>query len=315
MPETLLVLDPGSLTTVQDLGRFGWQSLGVPLSGGLDPYAVRAGNLLVGNKQTAAVLEMTVTGTTLAVMRPACLAVTGAQATIKVNAQSKPPWQSFAVQPGDVLRIGQVVQGCRMYLAVSGGIDVPVIMGSRSTSVDAGLGGYFGRSLHKGDIISISPPTNLPGPRAAPPGFIPEMPSHISLRCLLGPQENFFAHLQSTLLKSQYTVSARADRRGVRLDGPAVEHVHDSPGRVLSEPSLPGNIQIPGDGQPIILLVEQTVGGYAKAATVISSDLRRLAQAVPGTAVSLQAVSLQKAHQLLTDSRQRIRALEKELPL
>ncbi|MFO7802649.1 MAG: biotin-dependent carboxyltransferase family protein [Desulfovermiculus sp.] len=313
MPETLLVLDPGSLTTVQDLGRFGWQSLGVPLSGALDPYAVRAGNLLVGNPQNAAVLEMTVTGVTLAVMHPACLAVTGAKATIKVNTQSKPPWQSFAVQPGDVLRIGQVVQGCRIYLAASGGIDVPVIMGSRSTSVDSGLGGFFGRPLHKGDMISISPLTAFPGPRAVPPSFVPQMPPEISLRCLPGPQEDFFDHLQSTLLKSRYTVSARADRRGVRLDGPALEHVLDSPGRVLSEPCLPGNIQIPGDGQPIVLFVEQTVGGYAKAATVISSDLRRLAQAVPGTGVSLQAVSLQKAHQVLTESRSRIRALEKEL--
>ncbi|MFW6143142.1 MAG: biotin-dependent carboxyltransferase family protein [Desulfovermiculus sp.] len=311
MAESFLVIEPGSLTTVQDLGRFGWQSLGVPVSGVMDHYAARAANLLVGNEHSAAVLEMTVTGMTLAVLQPSCLAVTGAKAKIKVNTQILPCWESFHVHPGDLVHIGQVQSGCRMYLAVSGGIDVPLVMGSRSTSAGTGLGGFCGRALQKGDILSAGPFRGLPHPARVPDAYISEPGKKIILRCVPGPQDTFFPRLDSSLFESDYTVTARSDRRGVRLEGPAIQHAHDSPGRVLSEPSLPGNIQIPGDGQPIVLLLEQTVGGYAKAATVISSDLPRLAQAVPGTSVRFEAISLVQAHILLSEAQQFITNLEK----
>jgi biotin-dependent carboxylase-like uncharacterized protein len=308
--ETFLVIEPGSLSTVQDRGRFGWQSLGVPVSGVLDSYSAQAANCLVGNDKDAAVLEMTVNGTTLAVLRSACLAVTGAEVSVKVNSRVRACWESFHVQPGDLIRIGQVSKGCRMYLAVSGGIDVPLVMGSRSTSVGTGLGGFCGRALHKGDILSVDGPQCLPAPARVPEVYIPELSKEIVLRCIPGPQDDFFDHLSSSLYGSEYTVTARADRRGVRLEGPVVHHGLDSPGRVLSEPSLSGNIQVPGDGQPIVLLVEQTVGGYAKAATVISSDLPRLAQAVPGNFVRFQAVSLEEAHRIFYQIQSRIRELE-----
>ena len=313
MAETLLVINPGSLTTVQDQGRFGWQSLGVPLSGSLDSYAALAANLLVGNSRDAAVLEMTVTGMTLAVLRPSCLAVTGAQAEIKVNSTRVSCWQSFPAHPGDVVRIGQVTSGCRMYLAVSGGIDVPLVMGSRSTSVGSGLGGFFGRPLRKGDLLSVSPPKALPDPRSTPGEYIPELGRKIHLRCLPGPQDSFFSGLDSTLFQGPYTVTGQSDRRGIRLDGPLVTHAHESPGRVLSEPSLPGNIQVPGDGRPIVLLVEQTVGGYAKAATVISCDLWRLAQTTPGSTIFFQPLSLEEAHRALKTFRNLTLNLEEAL--
>jgi len=315
MAETLLVIDPGSLTTVQDQGRFGWQSLGVPVSGALDSYAALAANLLVGNARDAAVLEMTVTGMTVAVLRSACLAVTGAEAQIKVNAHRRSCWESFQVHPGDIVRIGQVTSGCRLYLAVGGGIDVPLVMGSRSTSVGSGLGGFFGRPLRKGDIVSVGLPDALPVPRPMPGDYIPDMNQDMILRCLPGPQDHFFHDLGSTLFQGPYTITQRMDRRGVRLDGPLIMHNHDSPGRVLSEPSLPGNIQVPGDGSPIILLVEQTVGGYAKAATVISRDLCRLAQAVPGTKVFFQYLSLPQAHNILKAFQKDILQLEQEMSL
>ncbi|MFO7876785.1 MAG: biotin-dependent carboxyltransferase family protein [Desulfovermiculus sp.] len=311
MAESFLVIKPGSLTTVQDLGRFGWQSLGVPVSGVLDPYAAQAANLLVGNEQKSAVLEMTVTGVTLAVLRPACLAVTGAQAKIKVNSQVLSSWESFHVHPGDLVRIGQVLGGCRMYLAVSGGIDVPLVMGSRSTSVGTGLGGFCGRPLQKGDILCTGSFPFLPHPARVPDAYIPGPGKKIVLRCVPGPQDTFFSQLDSSLFKSEYTITDRSDRRGIRLEGPTIQHAHDSPGRVLSEPSLPGNIQVPGDGQPIVLLLEQTVGGYAKAATVISSDLPRLAQAVPGTSVRFEAVSLEQAHNIFNQAQERIMDLGK----
>lgn len=313
MAETLLVIDPGSLTTVQDQGRFGWQSLGVPVSGALDSYAALAANLLVGNARDAAVLEMTVTGMTLAVIHSVCLAVTGAKAQIKVNAHRRPCWESFQVHPGDMVRINQMASGCRLYLAASGGIDVPLVMGSRSTSVGSGLGGFWGRPLRKGDILSVSLPDALPDPRTMPDDYIPDMNRDTILRCLPGPQDHFFHDLGSTLFQGPYTVTQRTDRRGVRLEGPLIRHNHDSPGRVLSEPSLPGNIQVPGDGSPIILLVEQTVGGYAKAATVISRDLCRLAQAAPGTRIFFQCLSLPQAHNILNRFHKDILQLEQEV--
>lgn len=313
MAESFLVIEPGSLTTVQDLGRFGWQSLGVPVSGVMDPYAAQAANLLVGNEQSSAVLEMTVTGMTLAVLHASCLALTGAQTKIKVNTQIQPCWESFHVYPGDLIRIGQVQSGCRMYLAVSGGIDVPLVMGSRSTSAGTGLGGFCGRPVQKGDILSAPAPQELPHPLRVPDAYIPELSKKIVLRCVPGPQDTFFSRLDSSLFGSAYTITARSDRRGIRLEGPPIQHAHDSPGRVLSEPSLPGNIQVPGDGQPIVLLLEQTVGGYAKAATIISSDLPRLAQAVPGTSVRFQAVSLEQAHNIFTQAQKQIMDLKEGL--
>ncbi|MBS3778853.1 MAG: biotin-dependent carboxyltransferase family protein [Desulfovermiculus sp.] len=315
MAETLLVIDPGSLTTVQDQGRFGWQSLGVPVSGALDSYAALAANLLVGNTRDAAVLEMTVTGMTLAVIRSTCLAVTGAKALIKVNAHRKSCWESFHVHPGDLVRIGQVTSGSRLYLAASGGIDVPLVMGSRSTSVGSGLGGFFGRPLRKGDILSVSLADALPEKRTMPDDYIPDMNRDTILRCLPGPQDHFFHDLESTLFQEPYIVTQHTDRRGVRLNGPQVQHNHDSPGRVLSEPSLPGNIQIPGDGFPIILLVEQTVGGYAKAATVLSRDLCRLAQTAPGSRIIFQCLSLPQAHKILNKFHKDILQLEQEMSL
>ena len=309
MPETFLIIAPGSLSTVQDQGRYGYQALGVPVSGCLDTLSSRLGNLLVGNPPESAVLEMTLTGVTLAVLRPTQLAVTGGTAEIKINSKTCPPWHALTVHPGDLVRIGQVTKGCRMYLAVSGGIDVPVVMGSRSTSVGSGLGGYQGRAIRKGDILCTSSPAQERPGISLTQADIPCWKEEITLRCLPGPQDDLFTDIASTLLATAYTLTDQADRRGLRLQGPPVTHRSSSPGTVLSEPSLPGNIQVPGDGQPIVLLKEQTVGGYAKVATVISSDLYTLAQAVPGDRVRFQEISLEAAHRIWQDMEDWISAL------
>jgi len=299
MPECLLVLDPGSHTTVQDSGRLGFQKLGVPVSGALDPFAHRVANLLVDNPEDEAVLECTVTGPTLAFLKQADLAVAGGAMDITLNNHAMSGWSSFSVKPGDVLRLGHAHSGCRTYLAVRGGLDLPLIMGSRSTTVSAELGGFRGRPLAKGDLLSRRPVEPLARHRTLPREWVPEYPEAIRLRAIPGPQDDFFAAGLEAFFTSRFQVGSRADRMGYRLDGPCIRHKTGAPESIISEPSLPGNVQVPADGQPIIILVEQTVGGYAKVASVITADLWKVAQAVPGTAVSFQPCTLPEAHFLL----------------
>jgi len=314
MESTFLVLEPGSCTTVQDLGRRGFQKIGVPVSGAADEYAFGVANLLAGNTPNAAVLEMTVVGCTLAVLQPAWVAVTGAEAVVRRNSREMATWSGFALEPGDVLRLDKVRKGCRIYLAVAGGFDVPEVMASRSTNLQAGFGGYKGRALRKGDFLPVGGQSSGAGLCAEMPReFVPELSDEMVLRCLPGPQAEFFRGRGEELFTSEYRVTTQADRRGIRLEGPQIPHAGDSPGRVLSEPSLPGNIQVPGDGQPIVLLREQTVGGYAKVATVVSSDLWRLGQAAPGDRIRFQVVDRETAVSLRREMRDRLSELENQL--
>ncbi|MFW6456337.1 MAG: biotin-dependent carboxyltransferase family protein, partial [Desulfohalobiaceae bacterium] len=287
----LLVLDPGPFSTVQDLGRFGFQSLGVPISGALDQYSAQVANLLAGNPREAGVLEMTIQGCSLAFLRPARVALAGAQARVRLNSQEQAIWSAFQADAGDVLRIGQVSQGCRIYLAVAGGFDLPPVMGSRSTYVQAGLGGLQGRALRKGDFLPAGSSWTQPSQEFIPEKFLPSLAPEISLGCVPGPQQEHFLDQGQALYQSTYTLTQRADRRGIRLEGPTLLHALDSPGGIVSEPILPGNIQVPGDGQPIVLLNEQTVGGYPKIATVQSSDLHKLGQAIPGDRISFNRIT------------------------
>jgi biotin-dependent carboxylase-like uncharacterized protein len=313
MDETFLVITPGSFTTVQDRGRYGFQKIGVPVSGAVDFFASRVANILAGNGPDAAVLEMTVVGCTLAVLKPAWVALTGADAVVKHNGKPLSLWRGFQVNPGDLLSIDKVRQGCRVYMAVAGGFDVPVVMGSRSTNVQAGLGGHHGRPLQKGDFLPVGEAGPIPPKASAPAEHVPDYASEIVLRCIPGPQNEFFVSEGRSLYDAAYSVSAQADRRGIRLEGPRLEHVHGSPGGVISEPSLPGNIQVPGDGQPIVLLLEQTVGGYAKIGSVISSDIWKLGQVIPGSTVRFEEVDLQAANDLAKGLQERFEALEAAL--
>jgi biotin-dependent carboxylase-like uncharacterized protein len=194
------------------------------------------------------------------------------------------------------LTIQQVTQGCRAYLALAGGVDVPLVMGSRSTYVGGGLGGYEGRPLKAGDVIDSGAAALATAPIAFPAKWIPTYTDPVRLRVVPGPQDDFFDAGLDTLLCVEYMVTAKADRMGYRLQGPPVAPKPKMPKSIISEPSMPGGIQIPADQQPIVLFVEQTVGGYTKIATVITSDLPTLAQAVPGDTVRFEAVSLAEAH-------------------
>jgi biotin-dependent carboxylase-like uncharacterized protein len=311
--DTLLVLAPGPYTTVQDKGRFGYQQIGVPSSGAIDQFAFRVANLLVGNPEESAVLEITVVGPQLAVLREVDLALTGAEMGFELNHDPIECWKTIRVKPGDVISIQQVKSGCRGYLAVSGGIDVPEVMGSRSTYVGGKLGGYKGRTLIKGDIIQSVDGSLLNKPRYLPESWIPRYSEEVLLNAIPGPQDDFFDEGMETFFQSEFSVTVKADRMGYRLQGPSIQLKEEMPKSIISEPTMPGGVQIPADRQPIILLAEQTVGGYAKIATVISPDLSRIAQAIPGNTVRFEQVSLESAHRLYHEQAYRMQTIADQL--
>jgi len=311
--ELISVKTPGGYTTVQDRGRFGFQQMGVPVSGALDHFARRVANLLVGNSENAAVLELTVMGPVLEFLTEADVALTGARMGMTLNDSPVPGWTSIRLASGDILAIHQVESGCRSYVAVSGGIEVPEIMGSRSTYVGGKLGGFHGRPLNAGDVLQGSEGPLLQQPRALDDNQIPEHPDKISLRAVSGPQQDFFHSGLPTFFESEYMVTPKADRMGYRLQGPAVPIDTGKSKSIVSEPSMPGSVQIPADEQPIILLVEQTVGGYCKAATVISSDLPKVAQATPGDRIRFEQVDLETAHRLHGEYQERLRKIAESL--
>lgn len=311
--EMFSVVHPGAYTTVQDHGRFGYQKMGIPTTGGLDSFAYEVANLLVGNRPQSAVLEMTVTGPVLEARSAADVAVTGADIGITLNDLEMECWRSFRVRPGDVLKIHQVKRGCRAYLAVTGGIDVPLVMGSRSTFVGGKIGGLDGRSLKQGDILEAFPAKLLQKEHRLPSKFIPEYLSEIRLRTILGPQAEYFSQSIDRLFTSEFLVSQKADRMGYRLLGPKIALDQGRPKSIVSEPIMPGGVQITPDELPIVLLVEQTVGGYAKIATVISSDIPKIAQATPDDTIRFEKIDLRTAHELYHDGKKRIEEIKELL--
>jgi len=306
------VLTPGAYTTVQDEGRFGYQQMGIPVSGVLDSFAFRVANMLVENPVNCAVLEITVMGPRLEVLSEADISITGAEMGITLNDQPVQGWKSIKVKPGDILGINQVKSGCRAYLAVTGGIDVSEVMGSRSTYVGGKIGGYYGRSLKQGDIIKRGKGLKLKPARHLSPAVIPKYSSNILIHAVPGPQDDFFDEGLKTMFESEFMVSAKADRMGYRLQGPVIKHREEVPKSIISEPSVPGGIQVPADGQPIILLVEQTVGGYTKIATVISTDICKVAQATPGDLIRFEQITLETAHTLYRDRQKIMQELEEK---
>jgi len=266
------------------------------VSGALDRFSSLVANLLVGNPESAAVLEVTFMRLNLEVLSEADVALCGAELPLLLNGEPHPGWCSFRVKPGDVLSTKSAKRGLRAYLAVTGGIDVPEVMGSRSTYVGAGLGGFEGRALAKGDILRRGKGELLERPRELPLELRPALGKTIVLRSLPGPQGDYFDEGHEVFYSSEFTVSGKADRMGYRLEGPTITLKESVPRSIISEPSLAGGVQIPPDGKPIILLVEQTVGGYAKIATVITPDLDLIAQARPGDRVRFTRVDLDEAH-------------------
>ncbi len=309
----LRVLDPGPYTTVQDGGRFGFREFGVPPTGCLDRFAHRVANMLVGNRDDAAVLELTLMGGGFQILEEADMAITGADMPVSLCNRSIPAWTKFRVHPGDQLNIGMARSGCRAYLAITGGIDVPEVMNSLSCYAGAGIGGYKGRTLKRGDLIFTNPSEVLDEVRSVPPEWIPSYHGAITLRAIAGPQDDYFTESMAVFFESDFIVSSQADRKGYRLEGPPVAIQPGLPKSIISEPCLAGCVQVPEDGQPIILLGEQTVGGYAKIATVISPDLNLVAQAMPGDTIRFQNVNIETANVIVQQQHNRLEMMRQKI--
>jgi antagonist of KipI len=295
---------PGLLTTVQDLGREGFGPMGVSPSGAADPVALRIGNRLVGNAEGAAGLEMTLLGGTFVFPERAVVALTGANFGATLDNGTMEMWSSVEVQPGQTLRMGPTRAGARCYLCVKGGIDVKLFLGSASTHLLSGLGGFEGRALRKGDVLRI---------RAANGGFRTFRKTKVAGRALeklsprkifrvtAGPQSDWFTEeVQKVFYGNTFRVAEESNRMGLRLEGAAISTPFG--GEMISEGVSLGAVQISASGLPIILFVEQqTTGGYPKIANVISADLSSLGQLRPRDEIRFERVELDTARALLME--------------
>lgn len=294
----LHIREPGLQSTVQDTGRNGCQIYGVPVSGAMDGFALRVANLLVGNDDDNAALEITALGPKLSFGSPTWISVTGADLSPTIDGAPLPMWESVRVEDGSVLAFGPPRDGMRAYLAVAGGIDVPVVMGSRSTYLKGGFGGYEGRSLRTGDVVRcLDPGDREIVKRRLPSGIpVPIYGHNHELRVIMGPQDSAFtSDAVSTFLSSTYTISMDSDRMGYRMEGPPLEHVAGAD--IVSDGTTLGAIQVPGARSPIVLVADRGVtGGYAKIATVITADIGKLGQAMPGDTVAFRKVTIEEAH-------------------
>ena len=299
------ILSAGPLCTVQDAGRFGYMKSGVGTSGVMDLRSYAEANYLVGNTDSistssnsstiaAAVLETTLFGPTIEFTDPTIFALTGGDFKAKLDSSPVDRGRPYIAGPGQKLVLNSAVSGIRGYIAFHGGIDVPTVMGSCSTNLKCHMGGYEGRPVKAGDELplgeglEISKVSGVFTRFAAPAEYQHE----ITVRAIKGPQDDCFADEAFTALESsQYSVSEKSDRMGIRLVGPELKHLGKAD--IVSDGIVFGSIQVPANGQPIVLMADhQTTGGYTKIATVVSADLPFLAQARPGDIVKFRLVSV-----------------------
>lgn len=299
----------GLLTTVQDMGRTNYQQYGMVVAGVLDPRAAALANFLVGNGENEAVLEVSLLGPRLLFTQDNCIALTGGDLGAELDGAPVPRYAAVPVRSGQTLSFTGPKSGCRAYLAFAGGLDIPVVMGSRSTYLKAQLGGFQGRQLKAGDEIAFR----------APRPFLPKMSkrrlteaaSSLTLRVILGPQDDAFTpEGLETFLSSEYTLTSQFDRMGCRLDGPVI--AHRAGADILSDGISFGAVQVPSNGKPILMLADrQTVGGYTKIACVISADFSALAQAKAGDRFRFEAVAMEQAQALYIAQRQELEAIDR----
>jgi biotin-dependent carboxylase-like uncharacterized protein len=322
MSGTIEVRKPGLSTTVQDTGRTGYYDLGIPPSGGLDQYSLRAANLLVGNPEDAAVLEIVYLGPELVFTRDAVVAVAGAVMTPKVDGEERPQWESFAVAAGQVLSFGYLAGGARAYLAVSGGVDVPVVLGSRSTYGLGALGGFSGRPLAAGDVLPVGSGAGRAG-RSAPDDLRPSFGKDVEVRVVMGLYDHRLTPVgRATFLDTTWSLTPVADRIGFRYSGAELETVDreppfgagQDPSNIVDAPYPIGSIQVPGSVEPIVLHRDAVSGGgYMMVATVLSGDLDVVAQSAPGTRTRFVEVDLDGALAVRADRRERLDRLREAL--
>lgn len=302
----LLARHGGLSTTIQDRGRTGFQSLGVPVSGALDLPSLRLANALVGNDEGQGALEIRHLGPVLQVEADAvrvALAGTGAPIEIREpESRTVPAGRSVTLRRGAVFRVGATPDTACCYLAVAGGFAVADVFGSQSTYAGGGFGGLDGRALGAGDRLPLATDAPPPGPERAGPERASaggrEAERDAPVRIVPGPQADSFTEAGlKTFLDNAYAVSRKGDRMGIRLDGPKIEHAGGF--NIPSDGIVTGSVQVPGTGLPIVLLADrQTTGGYPKIGTVISADLHRLGRAAPGAAIAFSAVTADEAESI-----------------
>ena len=327
---TILVESPGLLCTLQDLGRRGHQHLGVGASGAMDPVSHRLANLLAGNPAGAATLEITLAGPSLRFETDALIALGGADLSPEIEGRPVHLWRPTLVRAGTMLGFGRPVQGCRCYLAVAGGFPVPEVMGSRSTHLAAGFGGFQGRAVKRGDRLPTAPcrPDLYPTlqqrfsrgvqPFLALDWFPPwyaelDFLRPAALRVIPGPQWPMLtAAARASFLEGTFQAAPDSDRMGIRLRGPRLEL--ERPVEMLSAGVAAGTLQLPPDGSPILLMADrQTTGGYPRLGELASVDLPRAAQLRPGEELRFRTIGLEEAQRLLLAREERFRALERIL--
>ncbi|WP_237154169.1 5-oxoprolinase subunit C family protein [Oryzibacter oryziterrae] len=292
---TVDILSAGPMLTVQDLGRPGFLASGVSAAGPMDPPSLRIANALVGNEAGAAALEFAHVGGRFQFGDKCRIAVTGGDVDIRRDGVRLYPWESHEILPGQMLVVGGLRSAVWGYLAISGGIDVPPVLGSRSTHLRTGLGGHEGRRLQAGDRLPLGQATDAP--LLCP--SLPWLPISGPVRVVAGPQADYFAdEVLQLFTRSRFTVSSQRDRMAQVLEGPALsaQRGHD----IVSDGTCMGSIQVPASGRPIVLMAErQTTGGYPKIATVISADVPRLAQMPSGQRLRFVTIEQDAAEDVL----------------
>ncbi|MDQ0208230.1 5-oxoprolinase subunit C family protein [Alkalicoccobacillus murimartini] len=322
------VVKPGLQTTIQDLGRIGYMSQGVSVTGAMDTRSLRIANMLVGNAEHEAVLEMTMTGPSLKFDEEQLIAVTGGGMLPVMNGKRLHLNTPLFIPAGSLLHFEPLKKGCRAYLSIAGGYDVPVVMGSKSTYLRAGIGGYKGRALKKGDTLTVHPMSKdakqymnqLSNQQLFPKwrvsnSFVPNR-EQTTIRVLKGTHfDRFTEESQNTFFDTAFQISSQSDRMGYRLD--TDQHIELSePFELLSEAVTLGTVQLPPGGKPIILLADrQSTGGYPRIAQVMIVDIPKLAQLKPGESVLFEEVSLQEAEQIYIQAERDIAEIKAAISL
>jgi antagonist of KipI len=332
-PSMLKIDKEGLQTTVQDLGRRGFQKYGVIASGVMDPYAHRLANILVGNEETKPTIEITLMGPHMTFLADCLFAITGGDLSPSLDGVPIKMWRPILVRKGCKLSFGKPVSGCRAYLAVTGGIAVSEVMGSRSTYLRAGIGGFNGRALHRGDLVPIGAPSHIIK------GFmdrlakeenkssfiqvdwtlmaqaIPTYQREATVQVIQGRQANLFSKDSLKRFYNQaFQISSDSDRMGYRLKG--TQLALKEPKELLSEAVSFGSVQVPPDGQPIILMADrQTTGGYPKIGQIATIDLHKVSQLKPGEFIRFEKITLEEAQQLLLNERKLIAQLVQSVSL
>lgn len=316
---SIKVLNQGLMTTIQDLGRYGSQKFGVIVGGAMDSYSLRLGNLLVGNIESEANLEITLYGTTLQFEEETLIAITGADFLPTINNIPAPLWSPIVVRKDSILKFHTAINGSRAYVAIAGGIDIPEVMGSKSTYLRASIGGFKGRALQKGDVLPLTHFNKLENETSKTSqknnwsinyNELISFNKHQVIRVIKGTEfERFNKESQHKLWTEVFTISLQSDRMGYRLEGQSLSLSENF--ELLSEGVTFGTIQIPPSGQPIILMADrQTTGGYPKIGQVISADLPTLAQLQPTATIQFKEVTLEEAEHAFIQNERKINLIK-----